>query len=225
MPDYTDNYELRKPAYTDPVNVVIDHNANMDKIDKYTNAIVGIAADTAEAPNGQLFIENGGSRLVYIKVDGTLIPIAPVIKPLGRVSTVTSITSPSANANATEILSGLSVTFNALAGKRYIFNFIASIQYNTGDPMSPDASAVLRFRWANGASITTSSTLLATMNANISGLLGKERVFNKFIEFFPNVNAQVTIGMTIQGSASKGVRVNANGSTKIAQAYVRDYGG
>lgn len=223
MADYTANYQFRKPGYGDPVNVENDVDSNMDKIDKFINAAVGAPIDVATAPNGQLFINNS-DRIFNIKIDGILIPLSPVIRPVGRVGTVTSTTSPSANIFATETVLALSVTFNALAGKRYIYSMAANLQYNSGSPVDQDATGTLRFRWAAGASITTSSTLLGSIASNVPGVLGGERTITKFIEFFPNTSAQVTIGTTLQATASKGIRMNASSPNKICQAYVRDYG-
>lgn len=114
-----------------------------------------------------------------------------VTRARGKIGFInTSVTSANVAANG-EIGPLLSLTFVALAGRRYMVYFGGGIDLGAGN----DAQAAYRIRKANGASVLVSSTLVATFGADANDNSTTTVTRNDgFCEHSPNAG-QITIGL------------------------------
>ncbi|WP_409074061.1 hypothetical protein [Micromonospora chalcea] len=91
-----------------------------------------------------------------------------------------------------------SVTFTAVAGVRYKVTATQSTQSTVaGD------NPQIRLRWAAGASVTASGTELISKLA-VAAVVSKGEPVDLVDTFVPNVNGQVTVGVTLVRNAGTG---------------------
>lgn len=222
MTTYTNILKLAKPEYADAVNVAAI-NSNMDKIDAHTNVVIGIPTTLANTPDGQLMLDETQDCLC-IKVDGELIHFAPRLKARGKITSTTLNTSSATFTNSI-LVSGLQATFNAEVGRKYLVDTIYSLRWVSGSTSPGQLFIATSFRWAQAAVIDQNSTLLFGVNNNIVGGIGVDRTFRRAFEFFPNVNAQVTVGITFENTSTvKVAQLYAGALGRTSRILVKDYG-
>lgn len=223
MADYTAKLNLAKPDYGDPVNVDV-LNGNAKKIDKYANFVVGVPADIAGAPTGQLFYNQNLFRYQLKNPDGTFTDLGTMGKARGKIAQ-TIVTANSANIVNSEIVTALTATFTAEVGRRYLIIDTHNIRWVSGSDGTQALNMTAHYRWAPGATITTSSTEIGLKLNNVCDAVGSDKQFTHFVEFFPNINGQVTVGVTLQNTNTvrTGQLFAALGG-RNATFTVKDYG-
>ena len=114
-----------------------------------------------------------------------------------RTSTVSSITT-------TETVVQ-SLTFTAVSGVRYKVTAIQSAQSTVaGD------NPQIRLRWASGASVTTAGTEIISV-LPVCAVVNKGEMVTVVDTFVPNVNGQVTVGVTMVRAIGTGT-ISSNGA-------------
>jgi hypothetical protein len=227
MATYTSRLKLRKPDYVDQERVLTDVDANMSLIDSEVGftPVIASAKDPVPDYQGQLVYETDTENL-YIGIDGAWILIGNRKFARGGLAAPVVVTAPSANITNTETLAGFAATVNVVAGRLYIVEATYGIQ-NVTDPQ-PNGywGSTSRWRWASGASITTSSTLAINYRSTVPLDATEVHTFYKGFEWFPNITGQATIGLTVQGDNTTNTgRFFADAADRTAQLMVRDYGG
>lgn len=221
MTTYTDRLGLAKPETSDPVNVTVLNN-NMDRIDDLINMVIGLPANLADAPNGQLLFDEAQDAIA-LKAHGELIYLAPRIKPQGLKAKTISSTN-SATFSSSQLITDLQATFTAEVGRRYVVSLFFPIRWVSGGTSPGRLNTSGQIRWAQAPTIDLSSTQLFTCNLNVFGPVGIYRNFSKTFEFFPNVNAQVTIGLTITNPSTQVAQLYTGTAGRNGYIWVRDYG-
>lgn len=112
-------------------------------------------------------------------------------RPRGKIGFITTSATSASVAQGVEIGPLLSLTFDALSGRTYLANFGGSIDVTAGN----DAAAAYRIRKANGNTVSTTSTLVATFaadaNDNTTTTITRNDGFCKHVASA----GQITIGL------------------------------
>lgn len=225
MAEYTARHILRKPEYTDNVNVLLDMNQSMQTIDDRINCYFGSSGTKPDVPNGQLHYE-ADTENIHIKHNGSWLLLGNRKFARGKIA-LTTVTASGANlSTSAEQGPHLSTTFTAEAGRRYIVETDYNLEFVSESGSSNSVIVTSRYRWANAGAVTTAGTQIGQHDTNLVCDQFDGRPFYKIFEFFPNVTGTVTIGLFLvnQQSSTKVIRFHANASDRIAQLLVRDYG-
>lgn len=116
-----------------------------------------------------------------------------------------------------------SQSFTATNGRRYRIDFCSYIEIVA----NVTARAVAKIRWANGASVTTASTLLYSdvIQVNSAGVTG--RSIRDFTELnYTGVTGQITIGWFFENidAQSTGYGLTTDGMDVESSFAIRDWG-
>lgn len=222
MTTYTDRFGFAKPEPTDPESVTPINN-NMVKIDALMNMIVGLPTNLANAPNGMLFYDKT-LDLIALKAHGSIIYIAPRIKPQGK-KAYTLVNANGGSFTNAEAVTTLQATFTAEAGRKYVVEVVFPVRWISGGTSPGLMFFRSKYRWAQAASINASSTLLFQSNCTVFGPVGIYKTFARKFEFFPNVDGQVTVGLCLEATSTiQAGQLYAGGAGRNAYIIVRDYG-
>lgn len=196
----TTRLALYEPTDTEVVNVVTAIDEQLDIID---DAAVATECTSSTRPITNLY----AGRLAYetdtrllIRYNGTVWQnmTGSFKRPRGKIGFTSTTTSSSAIAENAESGVLLSLTWTALAGRKYAVYFGGSVAVVAGN----DASAAYKIRKANGATVTNTSTLVFTFGAdaddNSTGLSTRH---DGFCEHSPNAG-EITIGLFLARPAT-----------------------
>lgn len=222
MAEYTTRISLRKPQYTDVRRLTDDVKTNFQTIDDNLN--FGQCLSSARPINpydGMLRRETDTDNLiVYDAATVKWIVIGNNKFAKGKKGTATDLTDSS---NFTTGNFGiLPFTFTAEAGRKYFvevaFYMACSLAATNPTPI------VCSLRWAAGATVAFADAQVGSnWTANIRQAADADN-FYKIVEFFPNVSAQVTIGLFVSRAAGAGT-FNRRGSSSVRNTLrVRDWG-
>lgn len=116
------------------------------------------------------------------------------------------------NITSTEIIVQ-SVTFNVVNGARYR---VEAIQHGQSSVVNDNFA--IRIRWANGASVTNTSTLIHSILPN-ADVAGRGQPYAVMSSFVANATGQVTVGIGMVRTSGTGI-VNSHGAVGTAQDII-----
>ena len=102
-----------------------------------------------------------------------------------------------------------SVTFTAVSGAGYIVDALQHVQSTVAND-----TAMMRLRWAAGASVTSAGTLLLTILPNCD-VAGKGQPWSMRKLLVPNVTGQVTVGVTLVRDGGTGTISSSGQANRI----------
>lgn len=229
MSTQTPNLRLRKPDPTDTVLADADVATNFTTID----SLIGFALCTsgsrpANPFEGLKILETDtGIVFIYLSSEGWY-PMggvsAPIFAAKGfKASTQNSSGVSITSTNVETLVSGLSTTFTAETGRRYLVEVCLGYLYQTIGSVQPHG--FLNVRWASGSSVSTSGTLLNPKPFYIANIYGSESFF---VDFVPNVSGSVTVGVCLGLSGGSDINLtytdgNVSG-TFYDRLFIRDIG-
>lgn len=182
-------------------------SSNYDLIDTNAACVLVSTLGSVAAPFNGMHVRNAADNKNYFRINGAWVASDTVVvgnTPLaGSVdnSTITAFTAE------TKILS---VTFTAVAGKRYLVS--SCVTFIDDDTDSPNA-ITMRIRTASGATVTTAGSLIFSKSF---GHLGNDGPHKCLVEYFPNSSAQFTVGVFAakttgtHGSSANDANTNSN---------------
>lgn len=222
MSTTTSKVKLRMPDRIDGVNVALDLDGNMDIIDANIEFFDCTSTTRPSAPfNGMLIFEHDtGNMLIYSKVNVSDTSRQWIIIGNGNYPYNSAIGYASVTANSGVRGSGteffdLTITFTAVAGRRYLVEGIFSAG-NDGGGTGQHLSA--RMRYKAGATVDNTGTLIgAAIPIDVVPL---QNTFTCFGEFLPAAG-QTTVGISIAGGANWHFVASA---TEPSHIYLRDWG-
>lgn len=232
MSTYTPKINLRKPDYTDIVNVTTDVDNNMQNIDDLINCSICTSTtrpdlSQARITDGQLIYETDTGNILML-LSGQWVLMANQKFGKGRKAFV-PLSGVSATSGTAEVMSTLTATLNVEAGRKYLVELTYTLQSVTLDQAGTIADVVNsgRIRWAAGATVTTAGTQLGQRSDNLfCNQVGNNKTKYWAIEWFPNITGQATIGYSMQGGTStQGTcKIPANASDLVSAIAIRDWG-
>lgn len=141
--------------------------------------------------------------------------------PMGRVAYTTTSATSTAVINGEESMTSLTATFTAYAGRRYSIDAGGLVRRTTG---VVDTSGFTRTRWASGASVTVTDTVIQTCGADVAdnGQTNNFVGWNHLGQFEATATGQVTVGLSI----GKSLTANANAIQTVGfqYMYIEDIG-
>lgn len=219
MAKYTPRLVLRKPEGFDVVNVVIDVDNPMQKIDDNINASIWTSLTRPPAPyNGQIIYESDTSNIL-VYYNGTWNLFGNNNFPKGKVGQQVFSGNSAVRTNGSFL--DLSVTFNCQTGRRYLVEVYNVLQDQAASRPGRDFTASLR--WAAGNAVAITDTLIG--NAYTHHVVLVQSGCYKFAEFIPNVAGNVTVGLfSTSASVNNWVQGGTVPANEKSYMYVRDWG-
>lgn len=199
MSTQTPRLNLRKPGQDDLVSVEIDIADNFSKIDRYIGYYV-CSSTNRPAPFEGLKILEQDTGLAYIYLTGIGWYLMgqqdlPAVEGAKGIKSYKISTTDTTFGSSESIFSSLTSTFAAINGRRYLVEVTIgdlSEQVQFSGDSQPAAQAHLR--WANGNSVSTSSTRMHTNPFFLPNIYGTVLLVG---EFKATVTGNVTVGVGV----------------------------
>ncbi len=223
----TSNLSLIQPGPSDIVKVE-DVANNFIAIDKYIGFMQVSTKEEVLSPfEGLKIMEASGAPYIYITGQGWVMMGSAVISGANGRKSYNTFTTNGSSSSGSEVMSNIKTTFTAETGRRYWVEVSVSLEFTSSDESEINCGAQCYLRYASGASVTTSDTImngkphLVECSFYGNDVLSYDAIF--LGEFTPNINGSVTAGLSYKALHNIDVLAKAT-STAVNTILVRDVG-